>query len=366
VSEPPRDPNFCILHQEHTATRRIPRAPSHLLSECFRPRVAQLLDFISAHKETIACFPLSVFAHMAATIRELLGPEASIVHEIVTKEMGADSAIATHMVLRAALRSMPHTSSLPTAFPPSFPLSLASALSPSPVLRSMPHTSSLPTASPPSLPLSLASALSPSPPSCPLYLSLERPPPPVHRQVLEDVGCIINLRNPFVTHPWACDTGSLVRLINVGNVLHASNPTTAASLIASFELALNAGKKLPLSFYKTLESPSVALYQKGQDAVIASCEQAERIEIDSYSCRACSVRVIPSDLCRPTVWARPARRPRWRRWRRPPRRQIPPPAASRQCTRQSSHAMYRQRFPAATFSMTASRSRLARAIALSS
>ena len=54
--------------------------------------MAQLLDFISAHKETIACFPLSVFAHMAATIRELLGPEASIVHEIVTKEMGADSA----------------------------------------------------------------------------------------------------------------------------------------------------------------------------------------------------------------------------------------------------------------------------------
>ena len=67
-----------------------------------------------------------------------------------------------------------------------------------------------------------------------------------------------------------------VRLINVGNVLHASNPTTAASLIASFDLALKAGKKLPLSFYKTLESPSVALYQKGQDAVIASCVQAER------------------------------------------------------------------------------------------
>ena len=69
---------------------------------------------------------------MAATIRELLGPEASIVHEIVTKEMGADSAIATHMVLRAALRSMPHTSSLPTASPP--------PLSPSPSPQpSLPH-----------------------------------------------------------------------------------------------------------------------------------------------------------------------------------------------------------------------------------
>ena len=67
-----------------------------------------------------------------------------------------------------------------------------------------------------------------------------------------------------------------VRLINVGNVLHASNTTTATSLIASFEITLQANQKLPLSFYKTLESPSVALYQKGQDAVIASCVQAER------------------------------------------------------------------------------------------
>ena len=81
-----------------------------------------------------------------------------------------------------------------------------------------------------------------------------------------------------------------MRLINAGNVLHASNPTTAASLIASFELALKAGEKLPLSFYKTLESPSVALYQKGQDAVIASCVQAEHLEIDSCSCRAYSAR----------------------------------------------------------------------------
>ena len=81
---------------------------------------------------------------------------------------------------------------------------------------------------------------------------------------------------------------SQVRLINVGNVLHASNPTTAASLIASFELALKAGKKLPLSFYKTLESPSVALYQKGQDAVIASCVQAERRDRFVFmSCMPC-------------------------------------------------------------------------------
>ena len=82
--------------------------------------MAQLLDFISAHKETIACFPLSVFAHMAATIRELLGPEASIVHEIVTKEMGADSAIATHMV-PAPLSPYPYTVPFHTTSQPSLP-----------------------------------------------------------------------------------------------------------------------------------------------------------------------------------------------------------------------------------------------------
>ena len=90
---------------------------------CFR--ATQLLDFISAHKETIACFPLSVFAHMAATIRELLGPEASIVHEIVTKEMGADSAIATHMVLPRPDLPIPFHTSCPPPIPsPLSPLSL--------------------------------------------------------------------------------------------------------------------------------------------------------------------------------------------------------------------------------------------------
>ena len=102
--------------------------------------MAQLLDFISAHKETIACFPLSVFAHMAATIRELLGPEASIVHEIVTKEMGADSAIATHMVLRAALRSMPpsciHLAAFLLPYPSSPP-----PLAPQPYLSLTPFVS---------------------------------------------------------------------------------------------------------------------------------------------------------------------------------------------------------------------------------
>ena len=89
------------------------------------------------------------------------------------------------------------------------------------------------------------------------------------------------------------------------------------------------------------------------------------VEIDSCSCRASSARDSFRSMCRPTVWARPVRRPRWRRWRRPPRRQVPPPAASRQCTRPSSHEMHRRCFPAAAFSRNAC-SRLARASALSS
>ena len=44
---------------------------------------------------------------------QVLGPEASIVHEIVSKEMGADSAIATHMVLH-----LPHFLHPPCHPPP--------------------------------------------------------------------------------------------------------------------------------------------------------------------------------------------------------------------------------------------------------
>ena len=78
-----------------------------------------------------------------------------------------------------------------------------------------------------------------------LYLSLRR------------IGCVINLRDPFVTHAWGCDTESLCRLVNVDNVLLATNPTTATALMEAFKITFAAKRRLPESFYRKLESPSV-------------------------------------------------------------------------------------------------------------
>ena len=45
-------------------------------------------------------FPLLVFSHLVQATRDILGPEATIVYEVISKEMGADSTVAAHMVLQ--------------------------------------------------------------------------------------------------------------------------------------------------------------------------------------------------------------------------------------------------------------------------
>ena len=136
----------------------------------------------------VACACVLLLPGRLPSCRSILGPKALIVHKVTTKQLGADSEVAAHMVL-------------------------------------------------------------------------------------EDVGCVINFRDPFVIHPWGPDTDSLVRLVNVDNVMHASNPTTACALMAELESALESNKMdgLP-SFTKTLQSPAVAEYKRQQDAVIAACQ----------------------------------------------------------------------------------------------
>jgi|TARA_B110001469_G_C9576875_1_gene286061 methylglyoxal synthase len=65
------------------------------------------------------------------------------------------------------------------------------------------------------------------------------------------------LRDPIVSHAWSCDTESLCRLVNVDNVLLATNPTTAMALMEAFKITFAAKRRLPESFYRKLESPSV-------------------------------------------------------------------------------------------------------------
>lgn len=55
---------------------------------------------VQDHKEVLNRFPLLVFHHLVQAIRDILGPQATIVYEVVSKEMGADSTVAAHMVLQ--------------------------------------------------------------------------------------------------------------------------------------------------------------------------------------------------------------------------------------------------------------------------
>lgn len=87
--------------------------------------------------------------------------------------------------------------------------------------------------------------------------------------VLEDVGGIIFFVDPMSSHPHQADIDSLIRLSNVGNVMLATNPATAESLMYLLRCALTGGRQeMFLSFFHTLESPSVPEYKKEQAAAL--------------------------------------------------------------------------------------------------
>ena len=77
---------------------------------------------------------------------------------------------------------------------------------------------------------------------------------------------------PNLTLPYLhqADVDSLVRLINVHNVLHATNPTTALALMHSLKLGVEGQPELIPSFFRTLASPAVAEYKAGKAALLAN------------------------------------------------------------------------------------------------
>ena len=81
----------------------------------------------------------------------------------------------------------------------------------------------------------------------------------------EDLGGVLFFMDPLDAHPHLCDIDTLIRLSNVQNVLLATNPTSAHALCYVLELALKGGRKdmIP-SFFKTLESPGVKVYNEHQ------------------------------------------------------------------------------------------------------
>ena len=49
--------------------------------------------------------------------------------------------------------------------------------------------------------------------------------------VLEDLGGIIFFTDPLTAHPHADDIATLLRMADMNNVMHATNPTTALALV---------------------------------------------------------------------------------------------------------------------------------------
>jgi len=94
--------------------------------------------------------------------------------------------------------------------------------------------------------------------------------------VLHDVGAAFVFRDPIVADAAQVDSDALLRLLNVHNIMTATNPATAEVLVqvldeAVAESTTNAARrKLIPSFFKSLESPAVASYKAKQAQVIAA------------------------------------------------------------------------------------------------
>jgi len=112
--------------------------------------------------------------------------------------------------------------------------------------------------------------------------------------VLHDVGAALIFRDPIGASGAAADCEALLRLINVHNIMNATNPSTADMLVHVLDEAMDAEKtKAPWemvpSFYYDLESPSVAAYKAKQNAVIASCSSG-----GATSAPSAPVKVTPA------------------------------------------------------------------------
>jgi len=89
--------------------------------------------------------------------------------------------------------------------------------------------------------------------------------------VVHEVGAALIFRDPLAAPLPDCD--ALLRLINVHNIMNATNLATAELLVQVLEEGLtsaDSGVSIMPSFYTSLESPAVATYKAKQNAVITA------------------------------------------------------------------------------------------------
>lgn len=85
----------------------------------------------------------------------------------------------------------------------------------------------------------------------------------------QEIGCVFFFVDPLSAHPHQADIDSLVRLINVHNIMFASNPSSAQALMQILKMGLDIQDIIPGMFHDAiLTSPCVLQYQLGQQAVL--------------------------------------------------------------------------------------------------
>lgn len=85
----------------------------------------------------------------------------------------------------------------------------------------------------------------------------------------ENLGGCVFFQDPMSAHPHAADIECLARQANVHNVLMMPNPATAYACMEAMRIALRDGRaEMIPSFFRTLESPSVAEYKIRQARVV--------------------------------------------------------------------------------------------------
>uniref|UniRef100_A0A7S4ENW9 MGS-like domain-containing protein n=1 Tax=Pseudo-nitzschia australis TaxID=44445 RepID=A0A7S4ENW9_9STRA len=100
-----------------------------------------------------------------------------------------------------------------------------------------------------------------------------------------NLGGILFFQDVMTSHPHQCDIECLVRQATVHNTIIATTPTTALAIVELFKIALMGEGKPQLipSFFFSLQSPTVGLYQASQRKILRSQSSIQLSDSDSMS-----------------------------------------------------------------------------------
>jgi len=96
--------------------------------------------------------------------------------------------------------------------------------------------------------------------------------------------------DPLTAHPHAEDIATLLRMCDINNVLHATNPTTAEALVPVLRAVAEEGDhQLVPSFFRTMTCPHQSLIRGSAPSSVEVADLNERISFLSAPAKKLSV-----------------------------------------------------------------------------